>query len=382
MADPLPRGDTPNQQGASAAGDRLGAQVIEMGRDGVNAVRNGVSGAWNYVTGNGTPAAASGTPAAGNDGAAASGSDDNEDTDPNTPGVQRRRSSFRWGDMVGGLLGVGGAWLASSIFGGGWLGTIMFALFAIPAFMMGRGQLGNWISGMLGEQPRPTPAQGQTPAAGVAAGQAQDQTATPGQPAAGVAAAPAAPQLTPQQQLQQEVAEVAQKSQIARASIAHLVQTGEMNPRRAQTAMRNIGRAEQMVQQMQTLDVNQLSEGQLQRIMREFNQAETYLDRTIGQNPILAAQIQQQVAPVQPVAPQPAAPQPGAQWYQPAGAVPMGRPVTAIGSVLDPQAQAQVNAMRNQGYTYAPATEVPSAGPRFDASTYGMYQYPGSQRVN
>lgn len=355
MSDPLPRGNTELQNTRSDQGDRAGTAT---GNAIVNApstlsnaltsVGNGISNAWNSVTGSGTPTTSTGDSA---------GSDD-EDTDPNTPGVQRR-SSYRWGNMLGGLLGVGGAWLLSNIFGGGWLGTIVFALVAIPAFMMGRGQLGGMLSGMLGEQP--SPAAGRSPEI-TGPGQAQTQGQGTGQ----VAAAPETPQVTPQQRLQQEVAEVAQKTQIAGATIAQLVQTGEMTPRRAQAAMRTLGEYQQMVAGMQRIDINQLSPEQLQDIHRRFNSAEANLDRVIGRNPIVAAQIQQSIRPAQPPV------QPVAGTAQPF----VGGTV-AIGSTLDPQAQAQVAALRSQGYAYAPAYEAPSASPSFSGA-----QYMAPQRVN
>lgn len=364
MSDPLPRGNTETQRAASAAGDRAGADMVAAAREGFSTISDGISNAWNAVTGNETPAAgATGA-------AAADAGNTNEDTDPNTPGVQRR-SSFRWGNMVGGLLGVGGAWLASSVFGGGWLGTVMFALFAVPAFMMGRSQLGGWLSGMFGE--KPSPAAGQSPE------RAQGPTQSTAQ---AVGAAPATTlELTPQQRLQQDVADVAQKSTIAGATISQLVQTGDMNPRQANTAMRSIREYQQMVAGMQRLDIGQLSADQLQDIQRRFTSAESNLDRLIGRNPIIAAQLQQQVIPtpaaVSPIDFSQPANVSAAQWYQPAGVVPMGRPVTTIGSVLDPQAQAQINALRTQGYDYAPATEAPTAGPRFAGA-----QYLTNQRVN
>ena len=295
---------------------------------------------------------------------------DNDDDAPegtSTGGKAKTKSTFKWGDVVGGLLGVGGAWFLSSMFGGGWLGTIMFALFAIPAFMMGRSQLSGMISGLLGETPN-------TPTKVAATEVAQVQSVAVGADgkttATGVAAQP-----TPQQALQQEVAEVAEKSQLARAAVAQMVRTGEINPRRGETALRNVARAEQMVQQMQGLDVNRLSDDQLKRIMREINQAENYLDRTIGQNPILAAQIQQSGVIVTHQGysrPQGAydLPQAGVTISHQGYSRPVfsGPPQNSIGA-MTPEAQMQLQAVQNTGqnYQYQQAPSDQYAPPSFNA---------------
>lgn len=284
----------------------------------------------------------------------------------------KSKGKFKWGQMIAGVLGVGLAWFASSIFGGGWLGTIMFALFAIPAFMMGRSQLGDTIGGWLGEAPSsPT----RVASTDLVRGQAAEVDAN-GQ---AVATAPT-PQLTPAQQMQQEVAEVAEKSQIARATVAQLARTGELTPRRLEAGMRSIARAEQMVQQMQGIDVNRLSEAEMKQIAREFNQAENHLDRMIGQNPILAAQIRQGNPTVSqnpaPLAPQAAAMQPADNVSVNAQAAAQGGPVfvgnnspqTFVG-VMPAEAQLQLMAMRQYGanYQYQQAPSDQYAPPSFNA---------------
>lgn len=299
---------------------------------------------------------------------AADSSDDAAGDDKGKKG----KGGFKWGNGIAGLLGVAGAWLISSMLGGGWLGTLMFALLAIPGFMIGRQQLGNTFSGWIGE-PTDAPAK----VKGTELAQAQATDVGNGQSAA----VAAAPQLTAQQNLRQEVAEVAEKSQIARATVMRLVQTGELTPRRGETALRNIARTDQMVQQMQTLNVDQLSDDQLKRIAREFNQAENYLDRTIGQNPILAAQIQQSGAFAAPAMPMGAPAMQDARpvmSYQSNGMV---NPNFAMGAVLTPDAQMQLQAMRQGGpnYQYQQAPTGQYSAPNFNGQPDMGYQAVYSQ---
>ncbi len=277
-----------------------------------------------------------------------------------------KSGKFRWGNTIAGVLGVGGAYLLSSIFGGGWLGTVMFALFAIPAFMMGRSQLGGTLSRWFGEAPSQD-----SPAKGNEVQLAQSQSVS------GVANAtvPQVPQQpTPHQQLQADVMEVAQKSQIARAAILQQAQSGELNPRRAQTLMNQVGQAQQMVQQMQGVDISRLSPEQLRAIDREFGQAEAALDRAINTNPIIAAQIQQSVVQDTRAILSQQAPSNGAQWFQPsAGVVNDQRPVFAgspqntIGAKLTPEAQMQLQSVRQSGqyYQYQPAQQGAAEPQRF-----------------
>lgn len=71
--------------------------------------------------------------------------------------VSRSVNRVNWGGLVGGLLGVGGAWLASTMFGGGMFGTIAFMLLAIPGFLMGRGFGARNMNGLFGGENDPTP---------------------------------------------------------------------------------------------------------------------------------------------------------------------------------------------------------------------------------
>lgn len=54
------------------------------------------------------------------------------------------------GKIIGGILGLGGAWLAGNFFGGGILSTILTIALAIPFMLAGSDAIGGWINGMLG----------------------------------------------------------------------------------------------------------------------------------------------------------------------------------------------------------------------------------------
>ncbi|MBX9726801.1 MAG: hypothetical protein K2X09_06010, partial [Rickettsiales bacterium] len=69
------------------------------------------------------------------------------------------------GKIIGGILGLGGAWLAGNFFGGGILSTILTIALAIPFMLAGSDAIGGWINGMLGGSKKTgagdTPGQGQ-----------------------------------------------------------------------------------------------------------------------------------------------------------------------------------------------------------------------------
>ena len=69
------------------------------------------------------------------------------------------------GKIIGGILGLGGAWLAGNFFGGGILSTILTIALAIPFMLAGSDAIGGWINGMLGGSKKTgagdTPEQGQ-----------------------------------------------------------------------------------------------------------------------------------------------------------------------------------------------------------------------------
>lgn len=54
------------------------------------------------------------------------------------------------GKVLGGLLGLGGAWLAGNFFGGGIMSTILMVALAIPMMLIGSDSIGGWINGLLG----------------------------------------------------------------------------------------------------------------------------------------------------------------------------------------------------------------------------------------
>lgn len=54
------------------------------------------------------------------------------------------------GKVLGGLLGLGGAWLAGNFFGGGIMSTILMVALAIPLMLVGSDSIGGWINGLLG----------------------------------------------------------------------------------------------------------------------------------------------------------------------------------------------------------------------------------------
>lgn len=69
------------------------------------------------------------------------------------------------GKIIGGVLGLGGAWLAGNFFGGGILSTILTIALAIPFMLAGSDAIGGWINGFLGGSKKTgagdTPEQGQ-----------------------------------------------------------------------------------------------------------------------------------------------------------------------------------------------------------------------------
>lgn len=69
------------------------------------------------------------------------------------------------GKIIGGILGLGGAWLAGNFFGGGILSTILTIALAIPFMLAGSDAIGGWINGFLGGSKKTgagdTPEQGQ-----------------------------------------------------------------------------------------------------------------------------------------------------------------------------------------------------------------------------
>ncbi len=52
--------------------------------------------------------------------------------------------------LIGGGIGVLGAWIISSMFGGGWLGTICFAMLALGGYIIGNKDLGPMLQGLFG----------------------------------------------------------------------------------------------------------------------------------------------------------------------------------------------------------------------------------------
>lgn len=54
------------------------------------------------------------------------------------------------GKIIGGLVGLCGAWFAGNFFGGGIMSTILTVCLAIPFMMGGSTAIGGWINGMLG----------------------------------------------------------------------------------------------------------------------------------------------------------------------------------------------------------------------------------------
>lgn len=89
------------------------------------------------------------------------------------------------GGLLGGLLGLGGAWMIGSAFGGGMVGTIASVLLAIPLFLLGRKMGDNTLNGLMG---RPSDAQrveagrGQSPHVAQAVAQQVTPTPSPAMP--------------------------------------------------------------------------------------------------------------------------------------------------------------------------------------------------------
>lgn len=76
------------------------------------------------------------------------------------------------GKVLGGLLGLGGAWLAGNFFGGGIMSTILMVALAIPMMLIGSDSIGGWINGLLGH--------GETSRGGDSAQPGQSRTASVG----------------------------------------------------------------------------------------------------------------------------------------------------------------------------------------------------------
>lgn len=289
----------------------------------------------------------------GDDDAAAGDEDEAGAEAPAGGSGARRRGGFKWGPMIAGLVGVLGAYLGSSIFGGGWLGTVMFALLAIPAFMMGRNGLGDTFSGWFGEEPsEPSASQGNERALARdgAGGPAADQTVPP--------------TLTIAQRK-----EMASLSNEAFARISNRqIQAGDM-PRRSVDEVRALN------QQLNGLVLqvhNAPNDAEAERALGAVDQ---FFERLNSQakNAPLRADMEREIAAIRASRGQGAAvaasesPVPVTS-YSAEPTVIVGpstytRPVTfsgaptnTIGANLSPDAQAQLDAMRNQtNYAYQPA---------------------------
>lgn len=68
---------------------------------------------------------------------------------------------FPVGKVLGGIIGILGAWFLGGMFGDGIIGTIMMALLAIPLMMIGGDKLGGMIDDMLGTKQASTGGQSQ-----------------------------------------------------------------------------------------------------------------------------------------------------------------------------------------------------------------------------
>lgn len=78
------------------------------------------------------------------------GGDDNDGRGDNGGRLRNRGFSLNIGGIIGGGLGLGLAWLLTTLFGGGIIGMLAFALLAIPFVIMGCEQMGPGISDFLG----------------------------------------------------------------------------------------------------------------------------------------------------------------------------------------------------------------------------------------
>lgn len=90
------------------------------------------------------------------------------------------------GSILGGIIGLGGAWLAGNFFGGGIISTILMVALAIPMMLIGSDSIGGWINNWLGHGDKSrggdSPERSQSRTASVAtqrAAAASPQQATP-----------------------------------------------------------------------------------------------------------------------------------------------------------------------------------------------------------
>lgn len=84
------------------------------------------------------------------------------------------------GSILGGILGLGGAWLAGNFFGGGIMSTILMVALAIPLMLVGSDTIGGWINGFLGDSKKESADKSAAPerTREVAASKQQEQTRT------------------------------------------------------------------------------------------------------------------------------------------------------------------------------------------------------------
>lgn len=346
--------------GGSAQGESAGivdpqnkdeAAYAKSGRDAANGVGDTVSGLKDTVS-NGISSIT--------DTVTGLFSGDDSDDDAPEKGGDGKKGKFRWGKTIAGVIGVALAYLGSTLFGGGWLGTIMFALFAIPAFMMGRNQLGDTFSRWFGEEPsKDSPAKGNE----VQLAQAQSQGLPSVQTAEAQAQAQAAAaKLTPAQKIQQQAADLSEKTEIMGFVLQQQANAGRLDPRRGASMAKNLNEARQVVAGLGQINLGAVTEEQAKLLGRRLTSTENSLDRMIANDPVLSVQVMQQVEAMH------------AQRQQvqqpPAGPVFVGNgnPQTIVG-VVPPEAQLQLMAIRQsqQNYQYQPAQPGSYDAQRFNS---------------
>ncbi len=284
---------------------------------------------------------------------------DGDDT-PETDGQGKpKKGKGGWGKILGGLVGVGGAWFISSMFGGGWLGTLLFALFAIPGFMIGREQMGNFFGSFMGEAPS-APSKAASP--GLSPGQAVDMSGQVAATAVGVT-----PPATPGEKIHKQVAELTEKTEVMSFVLQQQAASGRVEPRRMKRMVDTLNEVHTVMGGMNQVNMAALTPEQAQMLDRTLKTADRSLDRLIAADPIVSVQVMQQIEALraQRLAQEQAQP---LAVLPPQGPVFAGAPTTTyIGAALPPDAQRAVADMRGSGqyYQYQPAPTGYYETPRF-----------------
>lgn len=127
-------------------------QAAANGAAGAKAIVNGVGEAVDAVTGavSGKPADSKDKPEKAKDSGTGIGGFFGDLWDSIKEFFSNFKENGSIGSILGGILGLGGAWLAGNFFGGGIMSTILMVALAVPLMLVGSDTIGGWINGALG----------------------------------------------------------------------------------------------------------------------------------------------------------------------------------------------------------------------------------------